>query len=63
MEYIDNTLTPLELKVVNWVLNNTDKYDELVNNGFYSADIVNYCVTNGVEDVLIDWVVLLLYKE
>jgi len=63
MEYTDNTLSPLELRVVNWVLNNADKYDELVKKGFFSADIVNYCVVNDCEDVLIEWVIPLLYIE
>lgn len=63
MEYTDNTLSPLEQRVVNWVLSNTDKYDELVKKGFFSADIVDYCVANDCEDIPFEWVVPLLYKE
>lgn len=63
VEYIDSSYTPLEQRVINWVLSHRMEYDALVDRGVFSGDIVAYCVANDCEDMPIEWVVPLVYKE
>ena len=60
VEYINNGLSDVENKVINWIINNPEKYVEVTGLSVYSEDIVQYIVENKCEDMPIEWVIQLM---